>query len=180
MKSTETVHDSKAVTTSVNNISSVSSFGGDIFSAALPQNDPAIKSTSMPTTGTSGLQSATVTQADPFPGAVTATASGSHPQQTMPQEKAIKESTGQATSGLATPSDPVGPTSSASVQPWPRLNSVDIKKYEKVFVEVDIDKDGKITGEEARKLFLSWKLPRGPFIILIHAFSRVNNVFNNN
>lgn len=179
-KSIETVHDSKTVTTSVNNISSVSSFGGDIFSAALLQNDPPIKSTSTPTTGTSGLQSAAVMQADPFPGAVTAPTSGSHPQQTISQVKAIQESTGQATSGLATSSVPVGPTRSASVQPWPRLNSVDIKKYEKVFVEVDIDKDGKITGEEARKLFLSWKLPRGPFVILIYAFSRMNNVFNYN
>jgi len=30
-----------------------------------------------------------------------------------------------------------------------------------VFVEVDKDRDGKITGEEARNLFLSWRLPRG-------------------
>jgi len=28
-------------------------------------------------------------------------------------------------------------------------------------MEVDSDKDGKITGEQARNLFLSWRLPRG-------------------
>lgn len=27
-------------------------------------------------------------------------------------------------------------------------------------MEVDTDKDGKITGEQARNLFLSWRLPR--------------------
>lgn len=44
--------------------------------------------------------------------------------------------------------------------PWPRLNQSDIQKYTKVFVEVDKDRDGKITGEQARNLFLSWRLPR--------------------
>jgi epidermal growth factor receptor substrate 15 len=29
-----------------------------------------------------------------------------------------------------------------------------------VFIKVDRDRDGKITGEEARNLFLSWRLPR--------------------
>ncbi|KAK8945564.1 hypothetical protein KSP40_PGU007350 [Platanthera guangdongensis] len=43
---------------------------------------------------------------------------------------------------------------------WPRLNQSDIQKYTKVFVEVDKDRDGKITGEQARNLFLSWRLPR--------------------
>lgn len=44
--------------------------------------------------------------------------------------------------------------------PWPRINQSDIQKYTKVFVEVDKDRDGKITGEQARNLFLSWRLPR--------------------
>jgi len=30
----------------------------------------------------------------------------------------------------------------------------------KVFMEVDSDRDGKITGDQARSLFLSWRLPR--------------------
>jgi hypothetical protein len=37
----------------------------------------------------------------------------------------------------------------------------DVQKYTKVFMEVDTDRDGKITGEQARNLFLSWRLPRG-------------------
>jgi epidermal growth factor receptor substrate 15 len=30
-----------------------------------------------------------------------------------------------------------------------------------VFMEVDTDRDGIISGEQARNLFLSWRLPRG-------------------
>ncbi|XP_057548788.1 uncharacterized protein LOC130827149 isoform X2 [Amaranthus tricolor] len=43
---------------------------------------------------------------------------------------------------------------------WPRVTHTDLQKYTKVFMEVDTDKDGKITGEQARNLFLSWRLPR--------------------
>ncbi|KMT01560.1 hypothetical protein BVRB_9g215600 isoform B [Beta vulgaris subsp. vulgaris] len=43
---------------------------------------------------------------------------------------------------------------------WPRPTQTDLQKYTKVFMEVDTDKDGKISGAEARNLFLSWKLPR--------------------
>ncbi|CAK9137036.1 unnamed protein product [Ilex paraguariensis] len=43
---------------------------------------------------------------------------------------------------------------------WPRMTHSDVQKYSKVFVEVDTDRDGKISGEQARNLFLSWKLPR--------------------
>lgn len=50
-----------------------------------------------------------------------------------------------------------GPESQVS---WPRMTPADVQKYNKVFVEVDSDKDGKITGEQARNLFLSWRLPR--------------------
>ncbi|GER37367.1 calcium-binding EF hand family protein [Striga asiatica] len=35
-----------------------------------------------------------------------------------------------------------------------------IQKYVKVFMEVDSDRDGKIAGDQARNLFLSWRLPR--------------------
>ncbi|KAL8251538.1 hypothetical protein R6Q59_035231 [Mikania micrantha] len=45
-------------------------------------------------------------------------------------------------------------------QPWPKMSPTSIQKYSKVFMEVDTDRDGKITGEQARNLFLSWKLPR--------------------
>ncbi|KAJ8550159.1 hypothetical protein K7X08_033866 [Anisodus acutangulus] len=45
--------------------------------------------------------------------------------------------------------------------PWPRITQSDYPKYSKVFMAVDTDMDGKITGTEARSLFLSWKLPQG-------------------
>ncbi|XP_074313030.1 uncharacterized protein LOC141648358 [Silene latifolia] len=57
----------------------------------------------------------------------------------------------------------VQPQTSIGHQPqvqWPRATQSDIQKYTKVFMEVDTDKDGKITGEQARNLFLSWRLPR--------------------
>ncbi|KFK44188.1 hypothetical protein AALP_AA1G226100 [Arabis alpina] len=44
--------------------------------------------------------------------------------------------------------------------PWPKMKPSDVQKYTKVFMEVDSDKDGKITGEQAKNLFLSWRLPR--------------------
>ncbi|XP_076951806.1 uncharacterized protein LOC143625325 [Bidens hawaiensis] len=43
---------------------------------------------------------------------------------------------------------------------WPKMTRAGVNKYMKVFMEVDSDRDGKITGEQARSLFLSWRLPR--------------------
>ncbi|KAJ8764004.1 hypothetical protein K2173_004877 [Erythroxylum novogranatense] len=43
---------------------------------------------------------------------------------------------------------------------WPKMTQSDIQKYMKVFIQVDTDRDGKVTGEQARNLFLSWRLPR--------------------
>ncbi|KAL7588789.1 hypothetical protein Lser_V15G39732 [Lactuca serriola] len=45
-------------------------------------------------------------------------------------------------------------------QPWPKMSQSSVQKYTKVFMEVDTDRDGKISGDQARNLFLSWKLPR--------------------
>ncbi|CAA0821066.1 Calcium-binding EF hand family protein [Striga hermonthica] len=50
--------------------------------------------------------------------------------------------------------------SEKSQHPWPKMTQSDIQKYRKVFVQVDTDRDGKITGEQARNLFFSWRLPR--------------------
>ncbi|KAG7022768.1 hypothetical protein SDJN02_16504 [Cucurbita argyrosperma subsp. argyrosperma] len=63
-----------------------------------------------------------------------------------------------ASSGLSTGSQ--NSVSGQSQRPWPRMTQTDVQKYTKVFVVVDKDRDGKITGEEARNLFLSWRLPR--------------------
>lgn len=45
--------------------------------------------------------------------------------------------------------------------PWPRMTQNDVQRYSRIFSKVDTDHDGKITGEQARELFLSWQLPRG-------------------
>ncbi|XP_041021373.1 epidermal growth factor receptor substrate 15-like 1 isoform X1 [Juglans microcarpa x Juglans regia] len=66
-------------------------------------------------------------------------------------------------SSLASPGISVGhgsPTPDNVQLPWPKMKPADVQKYTKVFMKVDVDKDGKITGEEARNLFLSWRLPR--------------------
>lgn len=57
-------------------------------------------------------------------------------------------------------SESIYSSTSPSQPQWPKITQTDIRKYIKVFVEVDKDRDGKITGEQARNLFLSWKLPR--------------------
>ncbi|KAG0605340.1 hypothetical protein M758_9G050500 [Ceratodon purpureus] len=48
----------------------------------------------------------------------------------------------------------------AVTPPWPRMNPNDVQRYTRVFSKVDTDHDGKITGEQARQLFLGWQLPR--------------------
>uniref|UniRef100_M4D728 Calcium-binding EF hand family protein n=1 Tax=Brassica campestris TaxID=3711 RepID=M4D728_BRACM len=71
-----------------------------------------------------------------------------------------------APSGAAsgTTGSTVGVGMSASSQmtqpPWPKMTPADVQKYTKVFVQVDTDRDGKITGNQARNLFFSWKLPQ--------------------
>ncbi|KAJ3681974.1 hypothetical protein LUZ60_014547 [Juncus effusus] len=55
----------------------------------------------------------------------------------------------------------LGAPAGGPAQPqWPKMSKADVSKYTKVFGEVDKDRDGRITGVEARNLFLSWKLPR--------------------
>ncbi|KAI4317041.1 hypothetical protein L6164_024952 [Bauhinia variegata] len=54
---------------------------------------------------------------------------------------------------------PGNSSSDSSQPPWPKMKPSDVQKYTKVFIEVDTDRDGKITGEQARSLFLSWRLP---------------------
>ncbi|XP_010537368.1 PREDICTED: epidermal growth factor receptor substrate 15-like 1 [Tarenaya hassleriana] len=69
-----------------------------------------------------------------------------------------------AASGPASSPSGAGNSSPSQVTqpqaPWPKMMPADVQKYAKVFVQVDTDRDGKITGHQARNLFLSWKLPR--------------------
>lgn len=71
------------------------------------------------------------------------------------------QSAGKANQHVSAQKPPMFPAAAGpSPSPWPRMTQSDIQKYSKVFVQVDTDRDGKITGEQARNLFLSWRLPR--------------------
>lgn len=168
-----TVKNSKALTASGNGISSDSFFGGDVFSAtsSQPKQDVAaqnLDATSAPTSSAivpvATQPSVNQGQVDPFQ--LLATPPGSSQFQRPPSQ--VKQNQRDAIQGISGVSSPggisVGAAGSASGQsqpPWPRITHPDIQKYTKVFVEVDTDRDGKITGEQARNLFLSWRLPRG-------------------
>ncbi|MCO5615031.1 hypothetical protein L7F22_069319 [Adiantum nelumboides] len=43
---------------------------------------------------------------------------------------------------------------------WPKMTDAIVRRYTKIFFDVDTDKDGRISGTQARDLFLSWQLPR--------------------
>ncbi|XAR73673.1 hypothetical protein NMG60_11007723 [Bertholletia excelsa] len=155
--------DSKGLATSGNGYTADAIFG-DVFSVAASQPKP---NSVAPTSSTSGLpvSSALVLPSTGAQTAVTPSplvaAQSAFAQQSMGSQNQQIQSTVKGSQHV-----PVqGPTafSSASDQsqvPWPRMSQSDVQKYTKVFVEVDTDRDGKITGEQARNLFLSWRLPR--------------------
>lgn len=58
----------------------------------------------------------------------------------------------------------------AVTPPWPRMSPNDVQRYTRVFSKVDTDHDGKITGEQARQLFLGWQLPIGDLNDLLDGF----------
>ncbi|XP_059634536.1 uncharacterized protein LOC132276912 [Cornus florida] len=168
------VKDFKASVGSGNGFASDQIFGGDVFSAT----------PSVTMHGSSG-QTYSVNSA-PASSAVAPVSTGSHSsakpdpleslqsnfmrqsrggqlQQTQTQLKPNQQVVSQHTSSLASAGISVEVGKSASEQsqiPWPRMTPAGVQKYTKVFVEVDSDRDGKITGNEARNLFLSWRLPR--------------------
>ncbi|KAK6160838.1 hypothetical protein DH2020_004219 [Rehmannia glutinosa] len=77
--------------------------------------------------------------------------------------KSIPQAPTQVTSSVLSAGVQAGVGNSASEQPqvsWPKMTRAGVQKYAKVFMEVDTDRDGKITGDQARNLFLSWRLPR--------------------
>ena len=168
--------DPKALLVSGNGFSSDPLFG-DVFSATSSQS----KQTSLATT--SSATSSTVSTAS-------VPASGLHPsvkpspaeslQSTLSQQpvngqyhpghptgKHYQQVAVQSNAASGSTGFPAGPGNLASGQsnqsqpPWPKMTQSDVQKYTKVFVQVDTDRDGKITGDQARNLFLSWRLPRG-------------------
>ncbi|CAK9873704.1 unnamed protein product [Sphagnum jensenii] len=81
---------------------------------------------------------------------------------TMPKQPQTLPSTAFQGPGFQAGKDvSAGFNSNPSRAPWPKMTQNDIQRYTRVFSKEDTDKDGKITGEQARELFLSWKLSRG-------------------
>ncbi|KAG1361086.1 epidermal growth factor receptor substrate 15 [Cocos nucifera] len=165
--------DSKALAVSGNGFSSDSAFGGDIFST-VPRSK---QDTSIPTFSSTSVSSSysvgtTVAgsqnsfkpgQLDSLQSTPSLPLGGSLSQQTPSLVKQNQLGAMQSTSALTVSNVPVGAVGSASGQsqlPWPKISQSDVQRYREIFVQVDKDRDGRIAGEQARNLFLSWKLPR--------------------
>jgi hypothetical protein len=162
---------------SVNGIASDPFFGGDLFSASSsqPKKDSSpqgfssgnslLSSAIVPVSG--GNQNSTrTTSPDSLQSSLATQSSSPHLQQAQPVVKQNQQAPVQTHNMLSSPGLPVRLQDSASGQPqppWPRMTQTDVQKYTRVFMEVDTDRDGKITGVQARNLFLSWRLPRGIF-----------------
>ncbi|XP_015893014.2 actin cytoskeleton-regulatory complex protein PAN1 [Ziziphus jujuba] len=164
--------DAKALDVSGNGFASNSFFGGDVFSAtpSQPKQDVsshAFSASSMPVSSaipqSAGTPSVRPTSVDSLQSSLMTQISGGNLHQGPPLVKQNQHVSSQTTSTSAATGASVRADNSASGQsqvPWPKISQTDVQKYTKVFVEVDTDRDGKITGEQARNLFLSWRLPR--------------------
>ncbi|KAF4370495.1 hypothetical protein G4B88_005216 [Cannabis sativa] len=159
------VTDPKALVGSGNGFASTSGFGGDfkedssrsLYSANSASASLAVipvssaPQSSSKTSSLNSLQDAFAMQpaANQF----------QRPQAPLnPSQQAVPGSSSFTSSGISVG---VGTTTPGNSQlPWPKMKPSDVQKYTKVFMEVDTDRDGRITGEQARNLFLSWRLPR--------------------
>ncbi|KAJ0966763.1 hypothetical protein J5N97_023680 [Dioscorea zingiberensis] len=161
-----TEKDAKALVVAGNGFKSDSLFGGDMFSAT-PHTKPETTVANFSVNNLSNSSTLSGAQTSVMPGQVNSLQStpslslGVSPGQgtqtfvKQTQQTVIPNTSASTISNIST-----GPVNSATVQSWPRITQSDIQKYTAVFVKVDKDRDGKITGEEARNLFLSWRLPR--------------------
>ncbi|XP_008813330.2 epidermal growth factor receptor substrate 15-like [Phoenix dactylifera] len=165
--------DSKPLAVSGNGFSSDSAFGGDIFSATpQPKQDTSLPTFSATSVSSSSSVGTTVAgsqnsikpgQLDSMQNTSSLPLGGRLSQQTQSPVKQNQLGTIQSTSALTISNVSVGVAGSASGQsqlPWPKISQSGVQRYSEIFVQVDKDRDGKITGEQARNLFLSWKLPR--------------------
>ncbi|KAL1532626.1 epidermal growth factor receptor substrate 15-like 1 [Salvia divinorum] len=80
--------------------------------------------------------------------------------QTQYVPKPNQQAPTQVTSSGFTPAGMGNAMSEPSQISWPKMTRAYIQKYAKVFMEVDTDRDGKFTGDQALNLFLGWRLPR--------------------
>ncbi|KAK7386082.1 hypothetical protein VNO78_32171 [Psophocarpus tetragonolobus] len=172
--SDQMVKDSKPLQPPANGNSSDSFFGGDMFSASSFQP----KQVSSPqgfSSGTSVLSSAIVpvsggnhhsTRTSTLESLQSPLATQpvvaqlQQAQQMVKQDQHVSVQTHNMLNSSGIPGRLHDSASGHPQSPWPRMTQTDVQKYMKVFMEVDTDRDGKITGEQARNLFLSWRLPR--------------------
>lgn len=186
------VKDSKPLANSGNGFASDSVFG-DVFSVTSSQAKqdaplPATSSGGLPVTpaivpASTGLQSAV----KPSPLGSLQSAFSQQPvgsqnqkvQSTVQgnQQVSVQSSPAFNSSSAGFPAGAGIPSSAQSQVSWPRMTQSDVQKYTKVFVEVDTDRDGKITGEQARNLFLSWRLPRGRISFFLIVYLKLITVF---
>ncbi|KAL6180834.1 hypothetical protein ACLB2K_047493 [Fragaria x ananassa] len=167
-----TVNDSRSSVPSGNGFASNSGFSGGVFSAT-PQSKPGasgstyfassapIPSAIVPVS--SGSQSSSKLSALDSLSAFTMQPSGGQFQRPQAPSNPSQQVSAVVTTSFSSPSISVGvgnSNSENSQPPWPKMKPSDVQKYTKVFMEVDSDRDGKVTGEQARNLFLSWRLPR--------------------
>ncbi|KAF1868776.1 hypothetical protein Lal_00036214 [Lupinus albus] len=160
--SDQVVKNSKSVNNNV--FASDSFFGGDMFSTSTsvqPNQDsspqPFSSSAVVPLSG--GNQHSTTTITSARDSLQTQPVGAQHLQQNQ-QAAPVSQTRNMLNPSVALPVRSQDSASNQPQPPWPRMTQTDIQKYTKVFVEVDTDRDGKITGEQARNLFLSWRLPR--------------------
>jgi epidermal growth factor receptor substrate 15 len=157
--------DSKPLNVSGNGFAFDSIFEGDVFSATSSQPK---QDSSAHTISPGNLQASSTivpvsagTNPSVRPSALDSLQSSltRQPGAQLQQAQSLENQNHKVPAGIS-----LGAENSASSQSqlvWPRMTQTDFQRYSKVFVEVDKDRDGKITGEEARNLFLSWRLPRG-------------------
>ncbi|XP_057983974.1 uncharacterized protein LOC131168507 [Malania oleifera] len=135
---------------------------GDVFSTAL--SHPKVDDSALFSAGSLTASSAFVpVSAGPQPSVKPSTVESLRSAYTaQPTTKQNQHIPPQSTSAFASTGFPLtrDPSSAQSHVTWPKMTQSDVQKYTKVFVQVDTDRDGKIMGEQARNLFLSWRLPR--------------------
>ncbi|KAF5740962.1 epidermal growth factor receptor substrate 15-like 1 isoform X1 [Tripterygium wilfordii] len=172
MTSQSTANDLKVSAVSGNGGSSNSFFGGDRFSVATSATKqgpltPSYAASSAPASSaiasvSSGAQSSVKPRSlDALQGAFSMQPLGSQPPQAPSSSSISPQYSAQSMPTLPPSGISVVEANSSdnSQLPWPKMKPSDVQKYTKVFMEVDDDRDGRITGEQARVLFLSWRLP---------------------
>ncbi|KAF5747243.1 epidermal growth factor receptor substrate 15-like 1 isoform X1 [Tripterygium wilfordii] len=172
--SQSTAHDSNVSAVSGNGFASNSFFGGDMFSAATSTTKqgppmPSHSASSAPASSaivpiSSGDQAQTPAKPrslDALQGPFAMQPLGSQPPQAPPSSSIGPQHSAQSMPTLPSSgiSAATANSSDSSQLPWPKMKPSDVQKYTKVFMGVDDDRDGRITGEQARVLFLSWRLP---------------------